>query len=114
VIAELTLPDLVSIHLLELTRLVEDGLTARADLGVTSCHLALVCEAVEGDLEDVSVELLPVDLLLLNDGCTRTFRRHIIATEASLLGSIFAVTEVEATTEIVGVHILAREVAVNV
>jgi len=41
-VAELTLPYLVSIHLFELTRLVENSLTARAELSVTSGHLALV------------------------------------------------------------------------
>ena len=46
VVAELTIPYLISINLGKFTRLVEDGLTVCADLSVTSGHLALVSEAL--------------------------------------------------------------------
>ena len=64
-VTEFALPDLVSISVSEHTHLIKDSLTAWAYLGVTSRHLAFVSEDVEGNLEDVSIEFLSVDVPFL-------------------------------------------------
>ena len=60
IVAELANPDLVAILLSDNTLLVEDALTARTDLGITCGHLTLVGQTVEGDLEDIGVELVSI------------------------------------------------------
>ena len=64
-VTEFTLPDLVAISVSEHTHLIKDSLAAWAYLGITSRHLAFVSENVEGDLEDVGIEFLSVDVPFL-------------------------------------------------
>jgi hypothetical protein len=62
-VAEFALPDLIAFSLSEHTHLVKDGLTAWAYFGITGRHLAFVSEDVKGDLENISVEFLSVNIL---------------------------------------------------
>ena len=99
IIAELTFPDLFTILFCEDTHLVEYCLANCANLSVSGCQLAFVGEDIEGNLEDIGIKLLSVDM---GFGCTaRTFVYLMRAPNATLLGSIFLVTKIETTTKII-------------
>jgi hypothetical protein len=99
IVTEFALPDLVTFSISEHTHLVEDGLTALAYLGITSRHLAFDSEDVKGDLEDISVELLSVNILF--DFLCGAFRGHNLATYDAFFLTAFLVTQVQVSAEVI-------------
>ena len=106
IVAELANPDLLTVLLRKPAELVENGLAARANFRVTRRHFSFFGQAVELDLEDVSVKLLAVHVCL----CLR--HRALLALEflahEALLHPALLIACVKLALQIVGVHLLAR------
>ena len=107
-ITKLAAPDLLLTFFLDRASLVEDTFARVTELGVASRELASVLKAVEGYLEDVCVEL-HFNLLALSLGSCVSSLAEVFSDGAAVV----LVTQVQVTIELVGVHLLSRQVPVN-
>lgn len=114
-VTELAVPEL-GLHLdSELTVLVEHALAPLTVEGVSSCHLCLILQALQGYLGDVRIELLPElsDLLLLR--LVRSLNSSLLLEGTSHhLTALTIVTQVEISLKVILVHRAARIVALDV
>ena len=102
---------MVAIPFCQHAKFVENSLTLSADFGITCGELALVSKAVELDLKDVRVKLLSIEDSLLI-GCS-ALGLLVVPAESAFFSAIFAVTQIKFTAKIVGVHLFARQVAIQ-
>ena len=108
VVAEFAVPHLLLTFFLNRAGLVKDTFARGAGFCVASRKLASVLKAVQAHLEDVRVKL-DLNFLALGLGSCVNSLAEVFADRAAVV----LVTQVQVSIELVGVHLLCRQVPIK-